>query len=168
MADEFSATASSTFAGYNITDDQIATPKTCIGGDTAPADAAKRLTIRPAASSTPREMQQRLGGLLDAAKRRGGRGAVRPADDHLHPPNHPDIPEGRGAEGGGGGVHRPQRRPRLAGAHGLGQPCGGHAARFTIESELYSRCRDDHPGSGSQPHQDESGKHEKGHDPGNV
>ncbi|RYO76273.1 hypothetical protein DL766_005746 [Monosporascus sp. MC13-8B] len=62
-ANEFFAAASFTFRGYNITDDQIATLKGSIGGDTAPADAAKRLAIHPAASSTPLEIKQRLGGL---------------------------------------------------------------------------------------------------------
>ncbi|RYP83955.1 hypothetical protein DL769_001261 [Monosporascus sp. CRB-8-3] len=63
MADEFFATASSAFAGYNITDDQIVTLKACVDGASAPADAAKKMTVHPATSPTPLEMQQRLGGL---------------------------------------------------------------------------------------------------------
>ncbi|RYP68159.1 hypothetical protein DL770_008494 [Monosporascus sp. CRB-9-2] len=239
MADEFFATASSTFAGYNITDDQIATLKACIGGDTAPADAAKRLTTRPAASSTPLEVQQRLGGLWtllnDAAVAvPSAQPAIVSILQTIRTFPKVELPKGEGEafiDLDEGNVWR-----ELTGwANDWADDYNHHAARFTIEpsqgrersarkaawvnanaytarlaatgdpalasygaaldrasrvifralefdhggkepdeleaaaqlfkyaaSELYSRCRDGYPVSGSQAHRDESGKHEKG------
>ncbi|KPM36718.1 hypothetical protein AK830_g9864 [Neonectria ditissima] len=63
MTDDFFRKAPSTFASYNITQDQIDTLEACVNGKTTPEDAAAVLTAYPEASPTPLEMQQRLGGL---------------------------------------------------------------------------------------------------------
>lgn len=65
MADAFFAKASSTFEGYNITDDQIRTLEECVKGVIPPAEAARKLTLRVEASPAPIEMQQRLAGLWE-------------------------------------------------------------------------------------------------------
>ncbi|RYP70893.1 hypothetical protein DL771_005143 [Monosporascus sp. 5C6A] len=217
MADEFFATASSTFAGYNITDDQIATLKACIGGDTAPADAAKRLTTHPAASSTPLEMQQRLGGLWTLLNDTAvAVSSAQPAiisilqtirtfprltgwandwaDDYNHHAARFAIESSRGQERSarkaawvsanaytarlaatgdpalasyGAALDRASRVifSALESDHGGKEPDELEAAAQLFKyaaSELYSRCRDDHPVSGSQAHQDEPGKHGNG------
>ncbi|KAF1850413.1 uncharacterized protein K460DRAFT_361214 [Cucurbitaria berberidis CBS 394.84] len=63
MTSEFFSNASSTFAGYDITDDQINTLKGCLEGIITTTEAARKLTAHPEASSTPVELKQRLGGL---------------------------------------------------------------------------------------------------------
>ncbi|KAF7558209.1 hypothetical protein G7Z17_g37 [Cylindrodendrum hubeiense] len=63
MADQFFAKAPSAFKEYNISEDQISALEACINGDLELEAATRRLTAHPAASPTPLEMQQRLGGL---------------------------------------------------------------------------------------------------------
>ncbi|KAK7398074.1 hypothetical protein QQX98_012560 [Neonectria punicea] len=63
MADAFFTKAPSTFASYNITQDQIVGLQACVNGKKTPEDAAKLLKTYPEASPTPLELQQRLGGL---------------------------------------------------------------------------------------------------------
>jgi hypothetical protein len=63
MADEFFSNAKSTFADYDITEEQINTLKDCLEGNITSEEAAERLTSHPEASSTPVELTQRLGGL---------------------------------------------------------------------------------------------------------
>jgi hypothetical protein len=63
MTTEFFSTANSTFASYEVTDNQIQTLRNCIEGSTSVEEAAKQLTAHAEASATRIEIQQRIGGL---------------------------------------------------------------------------------------------------------
>lgn len=63
MACAFLKSAKTTFPGCDITDYQINTLKECLNDTITSEDAAKRLTSHPEASSTPVELQQRMGGV---------------------------------------------------------------------------------------------------------
>ncbi|KAH7397151.1 hypothetical protein BKA66DRAFT_453733 [Pyrenochaeta sp. MPI-SDFR-AT-0127] len=63
MENNYLSNHTSTFAGYDITDYQINALKDSLEGLITNAEAARRLTAHPEASSTPVELKQRLGGL---------------------------------------------------------------------------------------------------------
>ena len=63
MTEEFCTRVTPKLKGYCISDDQIDTLKTCIEGKTTVEEATQVLTAYPSTSSTPLELQQRLGGL---------------------------------------------------------------------------------------------------------
>lgn len=63
MADAFFNNAESTFEGYDVTRDQIATLNNAVGGRIATNEAAKRLTAYPEAASSPVELTRRLSGI---------------------------------------------------------------------------------------------------------
>ncbi|KAM6515806.1 hypothetical protein FALCPG4_014013 [Fusarium falciforme] len=63
MTEEFFTKATPGLKGYCLSDDQINTLKACIEGQTTVEEATQLLTAYPSASSTPLELQQRLGGL---------------------------------------------------------------------------------------------------------
>ncbi|RSL73198.1 hypothetical protein CEP54_000325 [Fusarium duplospermum] len=63
MAEEFFIKATPKLKGYCISEDQISTLKACIEGQTTVEEATKALTAYPSTSSTPLQLQQRLGGL---------------------------------------------------------------------------------------------------------
>ncbi|KAL2671239.1 hypothetical protein Neosp_013818 [[Neocosmospora] mangrovei] len=63
MTEEFFAKATPRLKGYCLSDDQIDTLKACVEGKSTVEEATQVLTEYPSASSTPLELQQRLGGL---------------------------------------------------------------------------------------------------------
>ncbi|KAH7118526.1 hypothetical protein B0J13DRAFT_680892 [Dactylonectria estremocensis] len=63
MTDQFFAQAPCTFKSYDVTQEQLRELEACLNGEISAKDAAMRLTTHPSTSSTPLQMQQRLGGL---------------------------------------------------------------------------------------------------------